>query len=252
MFNALIIPIITFGGEIWGLSCSKDCLRIINTFAYNFYKEILSIPKSIPNSAVNMELDVMSPENVCVKKALNYYLRTINSNKTLQNLCMKGKSGEQCSMRLSVLGIHDPFEDIYSKQVKTIVKERSLLESLQDINNKTSLSLYSRLYHYKGGAKYLNSATRDVRYLIANFRMYGFKWNSRKINGERICVLCDGIESVEHLIEDCEGTSGELRQALNSMELYSAQSILNIHDVHIIPLVGKYLKFILDKRQSNL
>lgn len=252
MFAALVLPIITYGSEIWALDCSRDSLRLINACGYNFYKEILCVPKSIPNSAVNLELDVMSVENVCIKKALNYYLRTVNGNKRLQNLCLSGKGREEYIVRLGELGFDEPFEDVSKKHVKVKIIEKSLLASLRDIRTKGSLNLYSGLNHYRGGAKYLSVVSRETRHLFATFRMYGFKWSSRKVGDERVCVLCGGIESVEHLMEDCEGTSGDKRQALISRELNTAQDMLNVSDASLACIVGEYLKFIIERRQLYL
>lgn len=52
--------------------------------------------------------------------------------------------------------------------------------------------------------------------VIASFRMYGFRWNSVKVNGVKVCVVCDAAESLWHLVEN-RGAEGKEKQDINKL-----------------------------------
>ena len=59
LFNTLIEPLLTYGCEIWALDSKNiEHFKLLETIAYNFYKELICIPKSTPNCAVNIKLGV--------------------------------------------------------------------------------------------------------------------------------------------------------------------------------------------------
>lgn len=254
MCNALVLPILTYGSEIWvGNSCKYNKLfKNINVVIHNFYKEILCVPRSTPNSAVNIELGTRSVEYLCIQKAINYCNRLIKSNKRLQITCMNQGTLGLLNELLNERGLNDLNELSDRLCTKRVIHQLALTEDMKDIRLKESLSMFSMLEHYKQGARYLSAAKRSERWVIAGFRMYGFRWSSKKVNGVRECVLCDAVESVKHLIEDCPGTAGEERQDLNNIQLFTASDILNVSDTEHIPLIAAYLSSILKKRELNL
>lgn len=139
-----------------------------------------------------------------------------------------------------------------SKARRVALEEHSLRASLEEVNTKSSLRLYASLPHYKEGARYLNVAKRSDRHVIAKFRLYSFKWESRKVDGVRVCALCSENETVEHLIEDCRGTQGTERDALLHRGLLRSEDILNVRERESIEDVAKYLYSILTRRKAYM
>lgn len=52
-----------------------------------------------------------------------------------------------------------------------------------------------------------------------DFQNVWFQIEKKKVNGVRVCVMCNAGESVRHLIEDCPGTVRIHRDILNNMLL---------------------------------
>lgn len=254
MCNALVLPILTYGSEVWTINCinySKQ-FKKINVVLHNFYKEILCVSKSTPNSAVSLELGVMNVEYLCIKKAINYRNRIINSNKRLQIKCINERTMSVLSELLNERGLNGLNEMNDKASVKRVVNQIALTANLEDIRTKESLSMFAMLDHYLQGARYLSISERNERYVIASFRMYSFRWNSVKVNGVRVCVMCDAAESVRHLIEDCPGVEGEEKQNINKIKMNTAEAVLNVFEPEKIKPVVAYLRFILNKRNSYI
>lgn len=68
----------------------------------------------------------------------------------------------------------------------------------------------------------ISVADRSERDVLAKFRM--FKWESRIVDNVRVCVLCNAVECIEHLIDDCPGATGALRKKLHQVRLQMAVS----------------------------
>lgn len=256
MFKMMVLPILLYGKEIWGL---EKCEKSINIFVHSFYKEILGVAKSSPNSAIRLELGQVSIEADILQHFLSYYCRVHLSNKVLQKNCY-GLNDETEKIQNKLLGLDFKNEDVMNnnyveirKQVKVKVRDHFLKETLLDVSNKVSLDFYSKLDHYEGGAFYINLTERDMRRMLCMFRMNRFAWENKKnLSGERICVLCNGIESVEHLIEDCYGTAGNERDNVYNRGLNSAKLILDAKDEVDLIAVYEYLCYILDRRSQYL
>lgn len=218
----------------------------------NFYKELLGVAKSTSNSAVNLELGVQPAEYACLQKAINYHHRVKNSDKILQKLCLDENWNVQYEKKLSEMDLNDLSYLSSKTLVKKKLAEHALVATLNDIGSRNSLSLFNRLHHFQCGARYLSVADRSERHVLAKFRMYGFKWESRVIDSVRVCVLCNEAESIEHLIEDCQGTAGALREKLHQVGLHMAVDILSVSDRVIMTDVVRYLNYILDRRKNYL
>lgn len=65
--------------------------------------------------------------------------------------------------------------------------------------------------------------------------MYGFKWESRIVDN-----VCNAVECIEHLIDDCPGTTGALRKKLHQVRLQMAVDI-RVSDRTILADVVNYL-----------
>lgn len=134
---------------------------MINTIVTNFYKEMLCIPKSIPNSAVHIKLVPTSTYDICIQESLNYYVRTQHSTKNLQRECVV----IHCQDRFIELTTTFHQKDNCSQH--TVKKD--------EIQNKESLSLFGRLNHFVDGAKYLSDCGNEERRVIASIRLFTFR-----------------------------------------------------------------------------
>lgn len=126
-------------------------------------------------------------------------------------------------------------------------------DMMRCVADMTSLQLFSMVSHYEHGAPYLSVVDKSMRRVFANFRLGLYIWlNKQKRYGERMCVLCNGIESGYHLLFDCEGINVRMRAEIYSSGLHTLDDVLNVRDACKAKMVGDFLEDLLQRRLDRL
>ena len=80
MFEKVFSPILLYGSEVWGFSCTK----MVEIFYRNFLKKRLRLRPSAPNCMVYGELGVLPLQVAIDKRIIEYWFRLI-SKKNMQS-----------------------------------------------------------------------------------------------------------------------------------------------------------------------
>ena len=78
LFNQLVIPVLTYGCEVWGFS-DINCLEVLHR---KFIKIILGVSKYTPNSMVYGEVGVYPLTHIVAMRMINFYMRIVNGKDT--------------------------------------------------------------------------------------------------------------------------------------------------------------------------
>ena len=155
-------------------------------------------------------------------------MRTLHGNKEIQKKCLtfqlKSKNEtynfHKIEHFLILLNIQnlltEPYDPKKSKtEINLAVNQFFENKIINEIYKKPSLVLLSKL---RPKNKYLYTLKPYLRKFLAKFRLGQYIWEGKKDRyGNRICVLCQSIESPLHIMVDFQGAT-EIRNKLISRE----------------------------------
>ena len=75
LFDKLVVPILTYGSEIWGIYEFKEVEKI----NMKFCKYILGVKKQTPNCAIYGELGRYPLSIICLERSLKYWIEILNN-----------------------------------------------------------------------------------------------------------------------------------------------------------------------------
>lgn len=146
---------------------------------------------------------------------------------------------------LSHLLSHHEYPMGSKRLIKDAVEHRFYAMIEQEIVEKSSLLLYRNLNRYEQGAYYIEEAPDSVRHTILNFRIGNWKWQINKNRGEvnRLCVLCNELETLEHFFIDCNGLNLLRLQHNFQLEQNSeVYALLDSRDMEVLHRLSKFLE----------
>ena len=160
LFDTMVVPIILYGSNIWGIYTCKE----VDKIHIRFCKHILSVNKQTTNYAVLVELGRIPLSIVCKERALNYWIKIMMNPDSLiheayskQSNLLNAKSWAS-SIRnlLNSLGCTDALQNFnsdfkYSYIFKTRLKDQFIQEWRANLNNMTKLCYYK---NYKPNFEY--------------------------------------------------------------------------------------------------
>ena len=246
VFDGKVLPIITYGAELWG-ACPHDCsVRVYN----NFHNYLLGLPHRSVNSIALGELGRPSLYYFTIIKQISYWLKVVNHKQDrYTSLCYNDQTilvndDIPCwALNIKSILYSTGFGYIWEEQHVSnitsflpIFKQRLLDIDRQDwiskINTFSSLRLYTNIKYenYLEPYTYLVDQFRQRRYLsklrcgvleigVNEGRMRNVVYN------QRICQFCDegAIDDETHFVFICSFH--------NNLRLHTLPSILLNHTV---------------------
>ena len=85
MFDTLVVPVILYGSEIWGLETSLNDSEPFEYMHMKFIKEILGVHYKATNAACRAELGRLPLKSKVQTEALNFWEHIITSQNSLVN-----------------------------------------------------------------------------------------------------------------------------------------------------------------------
>ena len=84
MFEKVVSPILLYGSEVWGFSCTE----MLEIFHRNFLKKILHLRPSTPNCMVYGELGVLPLQVAIDKRIIRYWFRLLCKHHSAYSYCI--------------------------------------------------------------------------------------------------------------------------------------------------------------------
>ena len=164
LFDKLVVPILTYGSEIWGIYEFKEVEKI----HMKFCKYILGVKKQTPNCAIYGELGRYPLSIICLERSLKYWIKILNNphspmfrlymeqtmrnNKKLWGNCI-GTKLEQLGYGY-LLEYFDPSINVLSL-MKRRIRDQYIQEWEMNVNNASKLEYYRRFKKNFEYEKYL-------------------------------------------------------------------------------------------------
>ena len=238
LFNTLIIPIMTYGSDVWGCYLTRTKMQLKDLLCNNnldfeklntkFCKNTLGVHKRTSNIACKAELGrypivigIMSKVTKYILSILNHKQNSLLGSALLsQNKLYKSDKSsvmslflmiiKECNIQLKkCLNLTESMNQTLTNQVKTKLKELYKDIALNQIKQSTKLTIYSQIKHIFKPEKYIKLLSNPYhRRTITKMRISahnlpietGIYKNIDNVN--RICNLCDsGIGNEMHLLE---------------------------------------------------
>ena len=229
LFNALILPILLYGCEMWGY-CKLDIIEKVQLF---FLKTMLKLNKSTPNCVVLGETGSPSIEDTVNNRMLNYWAKLVLGKQSkitvtvYKILRQKSETGEFEFESNWVKKIHDTlnnlgFGDIWLSDnptnlywFKHVIKNRIHDTSNQNWHTEINNKNWCRTYRLIKDDKKLEKCVMDLnpkeaitlcRFRAGNHRLPIVQGRYNKVPFEdRKCQLCNlkEIGSEAHYVLRC-------------------------------------------------
>ena len=261
IYNMKVRPVLTYSSELWGVGIDKTVIRSIDA---NFCKLVLGVGRQTANSGALIELSSIQTCSFMEQQAVKYFLKLSIGATGLQKLCLDYQLGiegnfwgNQMLSFVKKLGVESwigqPITGVMKKELKKMLDDKNWVEVFEEAETKKSLSLFLRISHGKEGAKYLSKLGKDDRRIIANFRLGTFLWQApKRDDGTRVCVLCGGCESIEHLLVDCRGVDSYRQQLPQRFQWLSPVEIMNLESKEDLLALAKFCKSVFKERKKHL
>ena len=259
MFEVLIVPILTYGSQIWGVD--HEIGNKLDKIQCKVLKDILGVSVAIPNSAVLLEMGTLPLKSQILKSAIKYYYKTMDSKgKAFQKFCVNGSERvgikswwkqhlerELGSIQIKLQTIDEEGETIRTKisKAKKELDDEGRKKIYILLEDKQTLQNFRQLNHYEKGAAYLEYCGRVNRRIIARIRLGNWNWDSqRDENGNKICPLCREGENLDHVFNECNGMTLMRSKfyEITGLRGKSAVEILNIRDKCVSDAICNFWK----------
>ena len=221
LFDKLVVPILTYGSEIWGIYEFKEVEKI----HMKFCKYILGVKKQTPNCAIYGELGRYPLSIICLERSLKYWIKVLNNphspmfrlymeqtmknNKKLWGNCIGAKL-EQLGYGY-LLEYFDPSINVLSL-MKRRIRDQYIQEWEMNVNNASKLEYYRRFKKNFEYEKYLDVIKNGaIRRNLTCFRLSAHSLEievgrySSVPRENRLCKYCNlnVVESENHFLLTC-------------------------------------------------
>ena len=227
--EACILPIITYGGEIWDMK--ETNYKPANVICDGILKRILKVPTSTPREAIYIETGLMDPETIIKKNRISMESRIIKGNnqtmKELLNLNDEESWAEHNRKLKEEIQIEDSDIKDTEYHLKKTLQER--IKTSFEIKLKKNAETKSKMKYYTDGkqtwkvgerATYISRLTRNQVSIIFKARTRMLKVKSNYKNGYKDlkCRICGNEEeSQKHIMEECETLNREFKVITKEM-----------------------------------
>ena len=270
LFESMILPILFYGSEVWGLRKSDN----IERFYLAFIKNILCVKSSTPNCFGYGELgltplyirrkvrvvkywtkiiDPLCPKPFFVRTIYNELFTMTTTNpgavtwaslvKDLLNKCGLGMYWlSQCVGNVNVfLSIFEQrLNDMYLQDWREEVDNTSSLRLFKHIKNNIEFEQYLHIINNEQ----LRVAITKIRLSSHMFLVERGRWNTRKLDSsQRVCDLCKVLEDEFHCLIICPRFVNERvgclpERLLNKPNMYQFLHYLNSKDENTLRKLG--------------
>ena len=279
LFDSLVVPIILYGSEIWGIYNIKE----VDKLNFKFCKTILGVRSQTSNAAVLGELGRFPLSIICKQRALSYWIK-IKQN---PNSLMHTVYNEQCNIynennnnntnmwcafvkqQLDQLGHGIFYNNLndncnYSYEINQRIKDQFIQNWHDTINSQPKLEYYKMFKTEFAYEKYLDCINnRNNKQQLSRFRLSTHKleketgrYNSIPID-ERKCKLCNAntVESEYHFFLTCS-IYKDLRTKYcirsNWPNLVKFKNILSCQNTTVINNVARFITEAMKLRDEKL
>lgn len=276
MFDSMLSPILLYGVEVWG--CEN--IAVISQFQLKFYKYILNLKMSTPNSMVLGELGASPIENSIKARILNFWGRLVHGKpnkicsvlyRTMFNLHEKGIIHCQWIAKvktiLNDLGCTNywlsqsiPNLDTFKSRIKTLLNDQCLQNWNSSVNVSPKLLNYRIFKTELKLEKYLTCLPKNLSLELCKFRCLNSKIPIEKgrflgiEREQRLCTFCDKHELGDefHYLFNCSFLSNERRKYLpfdmyQTPNIIKFKNLMNSTDVHTLTKLALFVKSIMQK-----
>jgi len=221
LFDSMIVPILTYGCEVWGVYNYKE----VDKLHIRFCKYLLGVKKQTPTYAVYGELGRVPLSVICKERAVKFWLKIMKNNELpiyhiYNDLCDNVNTPCWAS-RINSIVDHLGYAHIrlfldhnvyYYSLLKSRIRDQFVQEWHDSINAMSKLDSYCKYKTEFCFEKYLDVITNDkLRKLLTSIRLcshsleieVGRYYNIERDN--RLCKLCNqnAVESEYHFILCC-------------------------------------------------
>ena len=221
LFDKMIVPILTYGAEIWGF----DTYKQLENVQIRFCKKVIGVPKKTSNEAVLGECGRYPLMLQYTVKCIKYWLKLlVMPNTRYPKACYNmiyildgaGKKTWATSVKTILMrygygivwlqqGVGD--SELFVQQFKNRLQDNLMQEWLGNINNSSKLAIYCTFKSQMEPEKYLTHLNvRKYRGALAKFRCSSHRLaieSGRYENillEDRICLFCKELNKT--VIED--------------------------------------------------
>jgi len=276
LFNALILPILLYGSEVWGFS-KLDEIEKVQT---SFYKQLLKLNGSTPNCTVHGEIGCAKISEAVDNRMLNFWSRLVLGKQSkiafsvYKILRAKYESGEFKSKWIEK--IHSTLNNIGMSNVwitddptnanwfKNIIKMKINDIGIQNWSAEVSGCGWCRCYKVMKSERKLEKYLTDLdsggavdlcRFRASNHKLPIVTGRFEKIKKEeRLCILCDSHEIGDefHYTFRCRYFDSERHALLkekywNSNDPAAGQHLFETQNVQELSNLAKFTAVIMNK-----
>ena len=238
LFDAMVVPILLYGSEVWGFSKTD----IIERMQLRFCKILLKLNKNTPNLMIYGELG-RYPLKVKIKTRMVTFWHKLTANnkkisttmyKLLYNFHCKGERISEWLLYVKKILDETGMSDVWMSQgqnittdclkynVSQILKDQFQQEWRANIFDSSKCSNYRIFKTNFGFEDYLVNLLPKTRVLFTKFRCRNHKLPVESgiytgvIKEERICMLCNmqDVGDEFHYIFKCEHFRNQRRELL--------------------------------------
>ena len=276
LFDAMILPILTYGSEIWGFHPAPDVERV----HMKFLKQILGVRPQTSNVTIYGELGRMPLSIIRKERILKYWYKLIKSPESLiykAFLNLKDDNSrvigwaQEVNKLLNDLG----FNYLWNNDNVTLLQLNKVIERLKDqylqyfyseLNKCSKLITYNKIKKEFTREKYLDCVTNDKhRVALSRFRCSAHKLaieegRYRNIErNQRICSRCNinVIENEYHFLLVCPLYRDIRNETLPHYycvwpSQQKFEKLLNSTQTSILKKIAKFIHFANLRRENFL
>ena len=269
MFDTMVVPAMTYGGEVWGFG---DCSKVENVHT-KFCKLVLGLPNYVPNCVPCVEMGRNHIKCTIYLKIINYWLRINNMSPTryprkCYELQLKWTEEEincwafKVKTLLFNIGMGEVWlfgagnKNAFLRCFKQRIMDLNNQEMLTKIQGTGMLRVYKNIKTNAGVEAYISKANSvNVRKSLAKLRANGLHINVHvgRRQGvpyeERVCIHCTKlIEDEYHVLFICPLYNNIRSRFIPSYFTFNPsvdkmERLLKAESTWIINNLGKFISF---------
>ena len=280
IFETKIVPILTYGSEIWGFHPAKQVETVHNKFC----KYILKMYSTSNNVAARSELGRLPMKVVLQTKIIRYWLKlTTMPEKRIAKQCYnkqcidaeRGVVGWACNVKnmLQSMGLNDVWlaqgvgnQELFLAVFKQRCNDIALQREREEISDSSKLELLSQIKLEPGFELYLSVIDKPMfRIALSRFRCSNHDLMIEKGRAlgipreERLCPLCiiPTIESEYHFMLICEFYK-EMRSRflpeyfIEKPSIQKLYLLFNTSSAFVLNNLARYIYFAMKLRTERL
>lgn len=273
LFNSMVVPILLYGSEIWGVYNFKE----VDKLHIRFLKYLLGVRKQTPNMAIYGELGIFPLSIVAKERALKYWLKIKNS----VNMPIFNAYIDQCNnvniscwaSRIHSILDHLGYSHIrlnfdtsmnYFPLLKRTLRDQFIQEWNTSLNNISKLDFYRQFKTTFSYETYLDKITNDMhRKQFTCLRLCSHNLEvelgrySRLDRENRLCKMCNQnvTETEYHFLLCCTKYSQIRQKYLGNISwpsLNKFNSIMSCNSKKKLILLSKFIKEAFELRKNTL